>query len=86
MQQGDGGIENAKRELNENEIRVVGESETPDQRARHQLRTRLGFCGSLFPVFGLGDSAVDGEVELLIDGPTAQACRDAAGAPRSART
>lgn len=56
------------RELNENKIRVVADSDKQISVRVTNYERGCGFCRGFFPVFGLGDSAVDGEVALLIDG------------------
>lgn len=57
-----------KASLAEKKIKVVDSSETKLSITLTNYETGCGFCRGFFPLFGLGDSAVDGKVELISAG------------------
>lgn len=62
---------NLKRELAKNKIEVADGAGSADKQVSVRVtayKTGCGFCRGFFPLFGLGNSAVDGEVELAVGG------------------
>ena len=56
------------KELAENKVTVASDAEKKIYVKVTNYEKGCGFCRGFFPLFGLGDSAIDGEVELEADG------------------
>ena len=57
-----------KYQLGENKVKVSDSASSKISITVTNYESGCGFCRGFFPVFGLGDSAVDGNVTLEVDG------------------